>query len=410
MAKKKLKGPWQNRIVGHGVEKADQLLANPSNFRIHPENQQKALEGALQEIGWISQIIVNRTTGHLIDGHLRVKLALRQEEAEVPVMYVELTEEEEKLALATLDPLAALAAQDDAMLADLLSQINTDNEALKEMLDEMASSSDIVMDGMTDADAVPETPEDPESERGKIYQLGNHRVMCGDSTSEDDVQALMNGEKADMVFTDPPYTLFGNSTGAANVSDDKMVRPFFRDIIMQLKRFTKSFAHCYMCCDWHSAFVIQGEARKAEFPAKNLCVWYKGQGGIGAMYTNAYEFIWFFSNSPVSKNTSGSQPRGARTVNGISNVWEIGRADNHLHNAAKPIGLISIPICASTGIDEMCLDPFLGSGSTLIACEKLNRQCYGMEIDEHYVDVIRKRWAEFVHGEGCDWESLTPEA
>jgi len=397
--------------VGQGFEQADQLLANPHNFRVHPQGQQEVMEGALDELGWIQNVVVNRQTGHLIDGHLRVKLALRHEQNEVPCMYVDLTEEEEKLAIATLDPIGALAATDQEILDGLLQEISVDNEALQEMLDEMASPiADPGGGGNGDPDAIPEPPEEPKSERGAIYQLGNHRVMCGDSTSEDDVQALMNGEKADMVFTDPPYTLFGNSTGAANVSDDKMVRPFFRDIIMQLKRFTKSFAHCYMCCDWHSAFVIQGEARKAEFPAKNLCVWYKGQGGIGAMYTNAYEFIWFFSNSPVSKNTSGSQPRGARTVNGISNVWEIGRADNHLHNAAKPIGLISIPICASTGIDEMCLDPFLGSGSTLIACEKLNRQCYGMEIDEHYVDVIRKRWAEFVHGEGCDWESLTPEA
>jgi hypothetical protein len=137
---------WQNRIVESGVEQADQLLANPYNFRFHPEHQQEALLAVIEQIGWIQEVIVNRTTGHIIDGHLRVTLAMRNGEA-VPVKYVELSETEEKIALASIDPIAALATQDGAMLADLIEQIGaTGNDALDEYLNSLLPPE-------TDADA-----------------------------------------------------------------------------------------------------------------------------------------------------------------------------------------------------------------------------------------------------------------
>jgi hypothetical protein len=132
---------WKNRITGSGSEKPDQLLANPKNWRIHPITQQEAVEAALDEVGWVQQVIVNKTTGHLVDGHLRVALAISREEPEIPVTYVELSEEEEALVLATLDPLAGLAATDAEKLSELLEETNAEGQGLQNLLDDLASSA-----------------------------------------------------------------------------------------------------------------------------------------------------------------------------------------------------------------------------------------------------------------------------
>lgn len=243
--------------------------------------------------------------------------------------------------------------------------------------------------------------------------IKSHFVMCGDSTDKANVELLMNGVKADMVFTDPPYALFGNSTGVSEgVADDKMVRPFFRDIMNMCKLTTKLYGHIYMCCDWHSAFAIEAVARDVELRRKNMCIWYKGQGGIGAMYTMSYEIVWFFANSPINKTTSRTIKGGKeRTINGVSNVWVVNRETGEkYHNAIKPIEMIKIPINASSDKNDIVLDLFLGSGSTLIACEQTDRICYGMELDEKYLDVVRKRWAKYVYPDRWEkeWEILTP--
>lgn len=129
---------WRNRIVGHGEEAPDQLLANPMNWRVHPIRQQQAMSGVLDEIGWIDEVIVNRRTGHVINGHMRVAISISRGEPSVPVKYVDLDEAEEALALATYDPLAAMAVTDQEQLAALLERANTDDAALLALLDQLA--------------------------------------------------------------------------------------------------------------------------------------------------------------------------------------------------------------------------------------------------------------------------------
>lgn len=125
---------WDNRIVGHGEEAPDQLLANPNNWRIHPRSQQEALTGLLSQVGWVQDVIVNKRTGHIVDGHLRVELALTREETTIPVVYVDLSVEEEALVLASLDPLAALAVTDHQMLAELIEGLTIESPDLDAML------------------------------------------------------------------------------------------------------------------------------------------------------------------------------------------------------------------------------------------------------------------------------------
>ena len=142
---------WQNKIVRYVEEAPDQLLANPANFRLHPKNQQDALSGVLDDVGWISPIICNEVSGHVIDGHLRVTLALRNNLPTVPVIYVHLTPAEEAEALATYDPLSAMAGTDSAQLDALLREVSTDSPAVQAMLDVLA----------TEAGIVPGEPVDP---------------------------------------------------------------------------------------------------------------------------------------------------------------------------------------------------------------------------------------------------------
>lgn len=129
---------WQNRIVGEGTEAPDQLLANPANWRIHPPHQREALERVLDTVGWVQRVIVNKNTGHVVDGHLRMDLADKRGEAKVPVLYVDLTEDEERAILATIDPISAYAAQDEKKLAELISAIN-DETALNAVLDVLSA-------------------------------------------------------------------------------------------------------------------------------------------------------------------------------------------------------------------------------------------------------------------------------
>ena len=218
-------------------------------------------------------------------------------------------------------------------------------------------------------------------------------MLCGDSTDAEQVAKLMNGEKADMVFTDPPYALFGNSTGVAGVTDENMVMPFFIQLFDAIKDNTKQFGHIYVCCDWHSAFAVQRAFKSVSLTAKNLCIWDKGDGGLGAMYQQCYEMIWFISNSPTSKKVIGKAGMaGEKTINGKPNIWRYPRSTkDRNHTAEKPVKMVGFSIANSSDENNLVIDIFLGGGTTMIAAHQLNRKCYGMEIDPKYCQVIVDR-------------------
>jgi hypothetical protein len=154
---------WRNRILGAGEEAPDQLLANPANWRIHPKAQQDALAGALDQVGWVQQILVNRRSGFVVDGHARVALALSRGEPTVPVLYVDLDPDEEALVLATLDPISAMAERDDEKLRALLADITVDDAALLALLGDLAGNEP--KPGLTDPTTSPRRPRSPTSSR-----------------------------------------------------------------------------------------------------------------------------------------------------------------------------------------------------------------------------------------------------
>ncbi len=192
---------WRSRIVGSGEEAPDQLLANPANWRIHPKAQQDALAGALDQVSWVQQVLVNQRSGFVVDGHARVALAITRGEPTVPVLYVDLSPEEEALVLATLDPIGAMATRDDEKLQALLAGITVDDAGLLALLGDLRGAKA----SLTDPDEVPETPEEPYVKPGDLYVLGDHRILCGDATSADDVARLLDGAAPTLLATDPPY-------------------------------------------------------------------------------------------------------------------------------------------------------------------------------------------------------------
>jgi hypothetical protein len=192
--------PWRSRIVGHGEEAPHQLLANPRNPRTHPKAQQDALAGVLAEVGWVQDVILNRRTGHVVDGHARIEIAIRRGEPTVPVVYVDLDENEEGIILASLDPLAGLAITDPEMLDALLAEVSVNDAALRAMLDGQRSNQ--LAEGLTDPDDVPPVPAEPTTRLGDLWLLGDHhRILCGDSTKAEDVARLMGDAKAAMMWT-----------------------------------------------------------------------------------------------------------------------------------------------------------------------------------------------------------------
>lgn len=326
---------WHNRIVGTGEERPENLLANPRNFRIHPKHQQDALSGVLDEVGWVDDVIVNRTTGHIIDGHLRVSLALRRNEI-VPVKYVDLTDHEEALILATFDPISALAIADKELLESLLNDVNTSDAAVMQMLADMAEQEGIVSfdqnDGLTDADDVPEPPVDPITKPGDLWLLGRHRLLCGDSTNRADVDRLMNGEKADMVFTDPPYNT-GIQQGRTSsewgvIQNDKQTPESFQRFIQGVAESVSNAASgdVYVCCDYRS-FSVMDSVFSGKYGRMRSCiVWAKENFGLGSGYRRQHEFITYW---------------GAFAGNTESDLWSLSRdrGTDYQHPTQKPTSL-----------------------------------------------------------------------
>ena len=168
---------WRNRIVGSGTEAPECLAANPANWRVHPRHQRDALAGSLDTVGWVAQVVVNRQTGFLVDGHARVALALARKEASVPVLYVDLSTDEERLVLATFDPIGALAGTDGERLTALLAEVAVDDAGLRALLDELAASAP--RPSFTDPDDVPELADDPYVQPGEMWQVGRTGSSAG---------------------------------------------------------------------------------------------------------------------------------------------------------------------------------------------------------------------------------------
>ena len=406
---------WRNRIVEHGEEAPDQLLANPANWRIHPKAQQDALAAVLDDVGWVQDVIVNRRTGLVVDGHLRLSLALQRGEAEIPVVYVDLSADEEALVLASIDPLSAMAERDEEALGQLLDGISAEG-ALAQLLDSMRPATPT--EGLTDPDAVPPEPEEPYVKRGEVYALGVHRVMCGDSESEADLAQLLDGAKPRLMVTDPPYGVEYDpewrARAGVNISTGKMGkvanddRADWREVY---KRSPASVAYV-----WHGALhageVLDG-LEAARFEVRGQIIWVKDRLVLSrGHYHWRHEPCWYAVRAGQTADWIGGRKQQTvieghevhppldelvrlwEELKVESSVWEVpSREDSgHGHGTQKPVECMARAIRNHSGDVH---EPFLGSGTTLIAAERLGRRCFGMELEPKYVQVAIERWEQY---------------
>lgn len=391
---------WRNRIIGHGEEVPDQLLANPLNcggFAYNSMHEPGAkvlpvLPAALAaRCIWIKVGIVPPVriegSGHLVDGHARVMLADRNGETEILAVWVDLSEEEESLILATLDPLAAMAGVDAEKLDELLREVSTGDTALQAMLADLAESAGILNkptvaeDPGAQIDRAEELRQKWGTERGQLWEIGRHRLLCGDSTSTDDVARLVGGERAGAVVTDPPYGI--DQPGITN-DDPAGLRLLFDGCL--------------------SAMPVDDAAIIAFQSTRMFPVW------LDAIRAAGHDFermLWMYKPNDVTFPWRGWLLKSEAIL--VSTVGEASwlRVDPFAHDcytsnwdsetkakidgwhaSIKPLPLIQDLVSRVGGL---VYEPFSGSGTTLVACERLSRDCRAIELEPKYVAVALER-------------------
>lgn len=377
---------WRNRIVGSGTEAPDQLVANPLNWREHPPAQREALRGSLNTVGWVQQVLVNRVTGNVVDGHARVEEALSRQESEVPVLYVELSPEEEATVLATLDPISAMATTNDERLTELLADVNVDDAGLQRLLDDLAGVK--VKAGLTDPDEVPAVAEEPYVKAGELWLLGDHRLLCGDATKAEDAKRL--GPKGALMYADPPYgmALDADFTTMIGIGQGKR----YDNLIGDQEPFDPS--HLFALYQAPEVILWGADYYAERLPSRNDGSWFVWDK-MGAEGPNDNYDKMFGSNFELA----WSQQRHKRALVRVlwKGIFGLSAEDTkaRVHPTQKPTELARWFIERFTKTTDVVLDPYLGSGSTLIAAEQLGRRCYAMEIDPRYVQVAIERWQAF---------------
>ena len=350
----------------------DSLIFAEYNPRQLTKDQYKHLKDSIDRFGLVDPIIVNKNKDRkniIVGGHQRVKVAKDMNIKEVPVLEVDLTYDRERELNVRLN--ANTGEWDTDILANMfeldeLQDWGFDDIDLKLFEDEE------IKEGLTDDDDVPEV-EESICKVGDLWILGEHRLLCGDATKKEDVDKLMDGDKADMVFTDPPYGINYQDLKKNHKKIENDIDA--TNVLNILNNYT---CPMFVCCNWRSMPNFIEIINNVDFKA--CIVWDKGSRIQNLdKFAKQHEFILY-----------AGEYGGKKTID--VDVWQINRQTMKEHPTAKPVELVIRAIKTFKG---NVIDPFLGSGSTLIACEKTNRKCYGMELDPHYCDVIIKRWEDY---------------
>ena len=356
----------------------------------NPRNNANSIDkvaDSIAEFGFRQPIVVDEAM-IVLAGHTRLLASKQLGLKKVPVHIAEGLTNAQKKAYRIMDNKSSEDSEWDQELLNLeIKDLIEDNYDLNmtgftpEQIDALSVLTESILEGETDEDSIPEPPKEPKSKLGDIYELGHHRLMCGDSISIDDVDKLMDGKKADMVFTDPPYNVaFNGRSGKFDVikNDDLEENEFnnFIDSFLSILEILKVETY-YICCNWAFYGVLQ-----LKLKPKSCIVWAKNVFGLGRGYRHQHEFILF--NGHIKKEITNE-----------SDLWSIAKDSKYKHPTQKPAELAKRAINNSSNEGNIVLDLFGGSGSTLIASEATARKCYMMELDPVYVDVIVKRWEDF---------------
>ncbi|TNE42008.1 MAG: DNA methylase N-4 [Alphaproteobacteria bacterium] len=411
-------------------QRLDALTPYARNARTHSKKQIRQIADSIEAFGFTNPILVDRTGG-VIAGHGRLEAARLLKMESVPTLCLaDLTEKQVRAYIIADNRLAELAGWDREILAIELQELLAIDLDFDITLTGFETPEIDILIGDLNA----ENPDDPEKDirlpdtgpaittTGDIWQIGKHRLICGDATDADVYDSLLKGDKAQLVFTDPPYNVpvDGHVCGlgrvrhrefamAAGEMDEDAFTAFLGTVFRNLARFSQDGAVQFICMDWRHTGEMTA-AGKTDYPSLlNICVWAKTNGGMGSLYRSQHELVFVFKAGTgrhinnVELGRHGRNRTNLWTYAGINSFGKTRDADLALHPTVKPVALVADALLDCSKRNGIILDAFAGSGTTLIAAEKTGRRGFGIELDPRYCDVIVRRLIEVtgasaVHG------------
>jgi DNA modification methylase len=391
------------------------LVPDPRNARTHPKRQIEQIVASIRAFGFTNPILSDEE-GKLIAGHGRLLAARQLGLAEVPVIMLSGLTEPQKRALRLADNKIALNAGWDLEILKLeLSDLSLLEFDIDLSLTGFASGEiDVVLGSKVDPDdeMIPEVPLEPRTRMGDIWQLGEHRIGCGDGRDVAFLQEIIgNGSAIDAAFLDPPYNVkingHANAKGrhrefamASGEMSTSAFRTFLTETLGACTKVSRDGAVHFVCMDWRHLDDVSAVGSKIYGDLLNICMWNKSNAGMGSLYRSKHEMVFVYRVGDAAHYNAVELGRHGRNR---TNVWDYPsvnsmrgsrREDLALHPTVKPVAMVADAICDVTRQGELVLDIFLGSGTSLIAAERVGRQFRGLDIDPAYVDVALARWQQ----------------
>jgi DNA modification methylase len=409
------------------------LKPHPQNPRVHKDKQVGQIAQSIEAFGFNVPILVDDRQ-NVVAGHGRLLAARKLGWDTVPVIKLgHLTESQYSAFLIADNRLTENSSWDERLLGEqlkVLSELELDFDL--EVTGFEVPEIDLLIDGLNTVpeadpdDQLPEISESAVTGSGDLWELGKHRVLCGNSLITASYERLMEDAKADLVITDPPYNVVidGHATGNGKVrhressmASGEMNSTEFTDFLRKAMSVARDHSApgsvAYYFMDWRHMTEILSAGQEVYTELLNLCVWAKSNGGMGSFYRSAHELVFLFKNGTGSHRNNIQLGKFGRYR---TNVWNypgansFSRSDDEgnllaLHPTPKPVALIVDAIKDCTARGDLVLDPFLGSGTAVIAAERSGRRCYGLELDPLYVDTIIRRWQRQTKLDAVDVET-----
>lgn len=414
--------PWEYRL-GVVYRPIDELTLDPKNPRLHSKQQIRQIARSIAAFGFNVPVLLD-TQNRVIAGHGRMLACQELGWREVPTIALpHLTEAQARAFMIADNRLTENSCWNEHLLGEQLKELaEVHLDFSLEATGFEMGEIDLLIEGVAPAPERNEDPADtipaaaaspPVSQRGDLWLLGRHRLLCGNALDDTACALLMEDKQAAMVFTDPPYNvpIDGHASGLGRVRHQDFVMAsgemseaeftaFLTQACRLMARSMSEGALAYVCMDWRHLSELLAAGRTAFREFKHLCVWDKGAGGMGSLYRSQHELVLVFKHGTAShrNNIQLGQYGRYRT-----NVWKYPGGNSFardtqegnllaLHPTVKPVALVSDAILDASGRNDLVLDPFLGSGTTLIAAERMGRRCYGLELNPQYVDIAIRRW------------------
>jgi len=390
------------------------LIPDPRNARTHPKRQIEQLKKSIEAFGFTNPILAD-PEGHIIAGHGRLQAARAVGFSEVPTIILSGLSDTQKRALRIADNKIALnAGWDLEILQQELGELASLDVEIDPTLTGFSTGEiDVILSSADDPDdeVIPPVPTTPRTKPGDIWILGDHRVGCGDGRDAAFLQRLIgDGARVDAAFLDPPYNvrIGGHAVAAGSHREFAMAsgemseaefRSFLADTLGATARLSRDGAVHFVCMDWRHMDSVSAVGSKVYGELLNLCIWNKSNAGMGSLYRSKHELIFVYRVGTAPHLNMVELGRHGRNR---TNVWDYAsvnsmrgsrREDLALHPTVKPTGLVADAIQDVTRRGDLVLDLFLGSGTTLLAAERIGRRFRGLDIDPAYVDVAVERWS-----------------